>query len=591
MTKSIENELLSQLDLDIPRKVLSKFRTLVRESSSKDEKEAFGFLTEILDEEKVPYTLHHPKIYLSVPENARVHVSSPEQFEIRAKTPAFSVSTNSQACKESELIYISAGEDANEMDIFNVTDMASQASVEGKIVLSEGFAMPARVKYFEDRGALGAVFINPGKNIHDGICTPIWGSPDLDNYEMEPRIPVTAINKADGESLIKLCSQGKVKVTLETELKKGWFECPLLDIYIEGTEEPEKFVLLHGHLDSWGYGLGDNATGDAALIEMARVFNKNRNSLKRSVRITIWPGHSTGRYAGSTWFADYFGVEIDENCIAQVNCDSPGCRWATSYDYLEWTPEVNLHCQGAISDAIGSKSKGKRPVRAGDYSFHNIGITSYYMLSSTLPEEVAKEKGYYPVGGCGGNIEWHTEDDLIHVVDEDILLKDIKVYFLSVLRNLNATILPYDFTATVTDHLDTLSSYQVAVKDAYSFENVKQAAGNLNIELNEFNLKLRKFTNEPLNHPMIKKANDLLLELGRELIRINFSRTGKFRHDPALDVPPLPDLAPAIDLHEHDSNEHLYHVTLNHLLRGSNRVASVYRNLCRKVHDFNQMVN
>src|SRR5699024_5639559 len=143
----------------------------------------------------------------------------------------------------------------------------------------------------------------------------------------------------DGEYLKGLCKKEKVQVSLETNLKKGWFRCPLLDIHIQGTEDPDKFVLLHGHLDSWTYGLGDNATGDAALVELARALYQNKHLLRRSVRIAIWPGHSTGRYAGSTWFADYYGIELDENCIAQVNCDSPGCRWATSYNDMDWMEE------------------------------------------------------------------------------------------------------------------------------------------------------------------------------------------------------------------------------------------------------------
>lgn len=587
MTKTMENEILSQLNLELPRKVLDKFQTLVRESSSDDEKEAFRYLTELLEGVDVPYRLHQPKIYLSVPRTARVLVSAPEKLEFRAKTPAFSISTAGQPIEEAELVYISAGEEADEMDVFDVSIFANQSAIEGKIILSEGFAMPARVKYFEERGALGAVFINPGQNIHDGICTPIWGSPDLDNYETEPSIPVTAVNYADGIQLRTLCKEGNVRVALETELKRGWFNCPLLDIHIEGTEEPDKFVLLHGHLDSWGYGLGDNATGDAALVEMARVLYHNRDKLKRSVRIAIWPGHSTGRYAGSTWFADYFGIELEENCVAQVNCDSPGCRWATSYDFMEWMPEVNAHCQTAIKDAVNSPSKGNRPVRAGDYSFNNIGITSYYMLSSTLPPEVAAEKGYYPVGGCGGNIEWHTEDDLIHIVDEEILMKDMKIYLLSVLRNVNASILPYDFSATVTEHMETINSYQEAVDDAFSFESVKQDAQNLFDELNTFNSKLESLAGERLDNPKVKEANNLLLELSRELIRINYSVSGKFRHDPALNVLALPDIAPALELSNYQPSEHLYHVTLNHLLRGSNRVSSVYRQLTKKVKSFN----
>lgn len=588
MTKlaELENNLINQLNLDIPRKVLDKFQTLVRESSSEDEKEAFQYLGKLLEEVGVPYTMHHPKIYLSVPKSAKVHVTSPEKLEFRAKTPAFSLSLDGKKTEELELVYISAGEESNEMDVFDVNILDEQGSFEGKMVISEGFAMPARVKYFEERGAAGAIFINPGKNIHDGICTPIWGSPDLDNYENEPNIPVTALNNSDGEYLKKLCQEGEVFVSLETDLKKGWFNCPLLDIHIEGTEEPEKFVLLHGHLDSWGYGLGDNATGDAALIEMARVLYKNRSQLKRSVRVAIWPGHSTGRYAGSTWFADYFGLDLDENCIAQVNCDSPGCRWATSYHTMDWMPEVDAYCQKAIRDAIDQPSKGVRPARAGDYSFNNIGITSYFMLSSTLPDEVAKEKGYYPVGGCGGNIEWHTEDDLIHIVDEEILMNDLKIYLLSVVRNVNAVVLPYDFQATVKDHLKTIERYQEAVGDAFSFAGIKRDAEELLQVLGEFYGKTESLKDLTLSDTAVKEANELQIELSRELILVNFAKAGKFRHDPALEVPALPEIAPALELKDYQEDEHLYHVTLNHLLRGSNRISSVYRKLGKNLQKY-----
>ncbi|MBN6205515.1 M28 family peptidase [Ralstonia pickettii] len=585
-TANLESELIEQLNLEVPRKILNKFQTLVRESSSEDEKEAFQFLGKLLEEQDIPYTMHYPKIYLSVPRSAKVHVRTPQELEIKAKTPAFSLSTNGKKTETASLVYISAGEEADEMDIFDVSILDSQESFEGKMVISEGFAMPARVKYFEERGAIGTIFINPGKNIHDGICTPIWGSPDLDNYQQEPKIPVTAVNYEDGQQLKKLCQEGDVFVSLETDLKKGWFPCPLLDIHIEGTEEPEKFVLLHGHLDSWGYGLGDNATGDASLIEMARVLYKNKDKLKRSVRVAIWPGHSTGRYAGSTWFADYFGIELDENCVAQVNCDSPGCRWATSYHAMEWMPEVDAYCKQSIQDAINQPSVGNRPARAGDYSFNNIGITSYYMLSSTLPDEVAKEKGYYPVGGCGGNIEWHTEDDLIHVVDETILMNDLKVYLLSVVRNANATILPYDFRATLKEHLQTVERYQEAAGQAFSFETVKKDAANLMQALEGFYQSTETIQDGPLSEKRIKEVNELLLNLSRELILINFAKEGKFRHDPALEVPPLPDIAPALELQDYQEDDHLYHVTLNHLLRGSNRISSVYRKLEKKVSTF-----
>ena len=128
-------------------------------------------------------------------------------------------------------------------------------------------------------------------------------------------------------------------------MEEGWYRQPLPVVEIKGREEPEKFVLLHGHYDSWDVGVGDNATGDATLLEIARVLWAHRDQLRRSVRIAWWPGHSTGRYAGSTWFADRFAIDLDENCVAQINCDSPGCRWASEFKDISWMSETEAYRQ------------------------------------------------------------------------------------------------------------------------------------------------------------------------------------------------------------------------------------------------------
>lgn len=358
----------------------------------------------------------------------------------------------------------------------------------------------------------------------------------------------------------------------QTHLDSGWFPCPLLDIWIEGTEESEKYVLLHGHLDSWHQGIGDNGTGNAALVEMARLFHKHRHLLKRSIRIAIWPGHSTGRYAGSTWFADQFGLDLDENCIAQVNCDSPGCRWATSYEDMSWMSEVEGLCQSAIQDAVGEQSKGFRPHRAGDYSFNNIGITSFYMLSSSVPAKELKEKGYYAVGGCGSNIEWHSEEDLMHVADLDILVRDIRVYMTTILRVVNSPIHPFFFSKTLEELMDTLEEYELAAAGHFSFSIVKKEAMELLDEMKEFYNLLPLFSSTSVLEPNVKRVNEIIRQIGREQVSINYSRAGKFRHDLAIDMPRLPDLSPAHYLSELDPASHAYRVVLTHLTRSQNRV-------------------
>lgn len=568
INNEVEKALLDEVSLEVPKAILERFSTLVRESGSEDERKAADFLASYLQEWGVPHKIYQPELYLSVPKSAYLKVTSPIEKEFRVKTPSFSVATGDEAL-HGKLVYISTGFAKGINDIFGSQLDASIGNLEGKIVLTEGYPMPAKVKEFTELGVIAMIFISPGKNIHEGICTPIWGAPDLDNINDEPKIPVLAINKQDGDELKAL---ENVEIQFKTFLEKDWATCPVMDIFIEGTEEPEKYVLLHGHLDSWHEGIGDNATGNAALLEMARIFHKHRGQLKRSVRIAVWTGHSTGRYGGSTWFVDQFGLDLEKNCIAQVNCDSPGCVDATSYEYMMWMSEVDEFCKDVVQDAVGQPSKGTRPLRAGDYSFNNIGITSFFMLSSSIPEELLKEKGYYPVGGCGANIEWHTEEDLMHVADLTILEKDIKVYLIGVYRAANATIHPFNFVNTADEFEATIQLYQDEAGTHFDFTVALNEVRALRGELVTFYEKIKNLTDFPIQDPQVKKANGVIGKLARILVTINFSRRGKFRHDPALNLPPLPDIAPATSFNQLKEGSHEYKVLKTHLTRGQNRV-------------------
>ncbi|HKC76299.1 MAG TPA: hypothetical protein VKF37_19170 [Chloroflexota bacterium] len=76
-------------------------------------------------------------------------------------------------------------------------------------------------------GALAGIFINPGEAIHEGICTTIWGTPDLAFMGRQPSIPVVAVNQPDGRALIAAARQGRT-VALATRLDTGWRRIPVL---------------------------------------------------------------------------------------------------------------------------------------------------------------------------------------------------------------------------------------------------------------------------------------------------------------------------------------------------------------------------
>ncbi|MCX7323972.1 MAG: M28 family peptidase [Hyphomicrobiales bacterium] len=523
----------------------------------------------------IPVDVHEPSIYLSVPISASVTLGGKV---LRAKPPSMSVSVPGGV--EGELVYLDADEEKfrsytrDPKEIFKDGGVDGPTRVGGKIAILNGFANPGTCSLLEEWGAIAAIAINPGVDIHWGTCTTVWGSPDLDDLPRKPRIAVVAVSNPDGQSLIAAAKAGQ-RARVSTELTEGWYPQKVPVVTIPGSVEPDRFVLVHGHYDSWDVGVGDNATGDATLLELARVLHANRGNLRRSVRIAWWPGHSTGRYAGSTWFADHFAEDLDEACVAQINCDSPGCRWATSYHQTTAMTETRDHVAAVISEIAGQMPVFKRPNQAGDYSFNNIGISSYFMLSSTMPDALRAEKNYYAVSGCGGNIAWHTENDTLEIADRDVLMTDMRIYLLSVLRHANADVLPVNWRAAVAEFLATIDTYAKAAGAAFDLGPSRAAAATLAARLDVLHAKIASGPTDQ------RRVNDALMRLARILVPVNFTLEARFRHDPAYALPPLPMLAEATKLSGAEPVQAGFAKT--QLLRGQNRFTAAMREAVRVV--------
>jgi hypothetical protein len=569
------NAALSDISLNEPWSLIERFTTLRREHPD-DVRVACDEIVARLRKHGVPVEVHDPEVFLSLPGKASVQAGN---TTFRAKPMAMSVAL--PGGKTAPLAYAPAryARGADELFSRNLVG-GDDTDLQGKFVVTEGFGMPGKVSHFEARGALGMIAVNPGKNAHWGICTTVWGTPDLRDLPRKPKIAVVAVNNPDGLQLIEAAKRGE-SATLTTNVTEGWFRSPVPVVTIPGTDEPDPFVLLHGHYDSWDFGIGDNAVGDATLLEVARVLWVHRDKLKRSVRIAWWPGHSTGRYAGSTWFADHFAIDIYEHCIAQINCDSPGCRWATDYRHISWMDETEAFAQSVIRDVTGQESYGERPHQAGDYSFNNIGVSSFFMLLSTMPDEERERLGYYSVGGCGANIEWHTEEDLIHIADRDILTKDMKIYLAAAMGAANAPIAPFDFSKTLRGFEETLAKYQEAAGNHFDFSEARRAIDELSATLSDFNGFADAISKQPVTSAQVIRANSAIRRLARLLVPVNYTRGPGFFHDPAESIPALPDLSVALQMPETAPDDIGFVAT--HLTRGQNRLVATLRDARRTV--------
>jgi hypothetical protein len=530
-----ERTVLDAIRLDDAWALVEELSTLVRDSGGEDERRAFDSIAARLTGWGVPHTLHRPEALISLPGPAGVTVAG---RRFAGKTPSMAAAT---AGLSAPLVYEAAGF-SGEGVTAQARRVDTAADVAGRVVLTEGLPLPPSVVDLERRGAAGVVLISPGERIHEGICTPVWGSPDLRTHGRKPRIPVVAVSRRDADELIALAEAG-AEATLVAELDESWRPIPVLVADIPGAVEPERFVLLHGHVDSWHVGVGDNATGNATLLEVARALWEHRDRLARSVRVAWWSGHSHGRYAGSTWYADTFALDLERNCIAHVNCDSPGCRDADAYEAVCAMPETAGLARAAIEDATGVEATTTLPVRAGDMSFTNLGLSTFLMLSSTIPAPLRAERDLYRVGGCGGNIEWHTEADTLEIADPQRLLRDMRLYAGAVVRTANEPVHPLDFRATVDELERALRELEPTLAAYADLAPALAAAAECRAALEE--LYARAATADTVE--AARPVNDALLRIGRLLVRALWTQEERYRQDPALRAPPLPGLAAAAE--------------------------------------------
>lgn len=541
----VEQRIVEDISITEPWSLLETFSELERLSGTADEREAAEYITGKLDSFGVDYDRFDPELYISQPHDATIRTLNKTFEPGIVKTVGFSAS----GTVSGEVRYVGTASDdlVEEGELGGREPFQDIDDLSGQIALVDGgsFSIGATT-VLEEKGAAGVIAMHQhDREPHDGIATPVWGgAPPFDEKDRIPDIPIVNVTRLDGEVLLDWAQADEgLEVELTTELTTDWMDCPIVVADIEGRSDPEQdeFVLLHAHYDSWYVGITDNATGDAGMLELARVFEEHADSLDRNIRIAWWPGHSTGRYAGSTWYADEFALEIAENCVAQVNMDSPGAKDSAEFtDMSCWTPEAHPLVADSIDDVAGMPYEEQFPPRAGDYSFDNIGVTGFFMLGSNIPKEVRDDRGYHPVGGCGGNSNaWHVSTDTLEKAGEDELLRDIRIYAVSILRVLNAEILPFDHARYAARLVDVIEEYDEAAGDDFDLTPTLEELRTLHAEIETFQDRARAGDIDP------EVANQTITRLSRVLSRLYLVEKSQFEQDPATSRVPVPRFAPA----------------------------------------------
>ncbi len=553
--KSLEKKILADIDANELFKHVEYFSTLDRISGGLGEAQAIEYVQKTLEEYGIPIELHEFESLLSYPKSAELEILAPSKKKIKCITHAFSASGE----ETGELIYISYGLEKD----YEAIDAI------GKIILCEGLTAGLE-RMAEDHGALAAIHTR-GEYIHEDIVTLIWGTPTPRWIHLLPSIPIVSINKEDGIHLQELTKTQRVRVRVKAITETAWRKIKVTVASILGTSEPERFLLIGGHIDSWYEGVTDNATGNATCLELARVLMKYQQQLKRGVKIAWWPGHSTGRYSGSAWYADNFWLDLHENCIGYINIDSPGVKGGTERqpssmpEALQFVEEVVEE----FGESIGESRWGE--CKMGDQSFLSLGIPSLSFYTS-----IPKQQDVY---GSGGAWWWHTKYDTLDKADKKILTLDTKLYAILASRLCTYPVLPFDYACVADAYKKALTKLQYQVKTVFNLEPAIKLGEDLIKQILLLNntvetiISLKKEIETVKLQKNFEEINTCLIRLSRVLNPVFHTEYGKYDQDPAIPFRPIPVLQQVVELNALDPNRSEFRFLKTHLIRQRNQVA------------------
>ncbi len=172
-------------------------------------------------------------------------------------------------------------------------------------------------------GAVGVIVRSMNLAIDD---LPHTGSMTYENMPVENRIPSAAISTSDAEILSSMLKMDK---NIKFYFKQNCKQMDDVLSYnvigeITGSEFPNEYILVGGHLDSWDLGDGshDDGAGCVQSMDVIRLLRLSNVKPKRSIRVVLFMNEENG-LRGATKYAEESFAK-GENHIFALESDAGG---------------------------------------------------------------------------------------------------------------------------------------------------------------------------------------------------------------------------------------------------------------------------
>jgi N-acetylated-alpha-linked acidic dipeptidase len=158
-----------------------------------------------------------------------------------------------------------------------------------------------------------------------------------------PRIPVQPMGWGDASKIIALMDGEPVpdewkggldltyrftggealKVTMDIDQQREVVRTANVSATLQGAKEPDKYVIVGCHHDSWGHGASDPLAGMIVVTECARIFGEAaKNGMKpaRTIIFAAWGAEEYG-IIGSTEWCEANRDMLSSGAVAYINLD------------------------------------------------------------------------------------------------------------------------------------------------------------------------------------------------------------------------------------------------------------------------------
>jgi len=149
-------------------------------------------------------------------------------------------------------------------------------------------------------------------------------------------IPTAALSNPDADQLQRLVALGKpvtINLNIQAESMGQGTSYNVIG-EITGSESPEQYVLIGGHLDSWDLGTGalDDGAGVALTMAAAKLV-ADQSRPKRSIRVVLFAAEELGLYGAKAY------VKANKDKVANIVAAAESDFGADKI----WAIESNVH--------------------------------------------------------------------------------------------------------------------------------------------------------------------------------------------------------------------------------------------------------